>query len=200
MAVQARSSRLRTLSVAAVVVAAALSSGATTAAERFTAQAVNMSNIGPGGDVGVIDIIIDRYSTEAERTRFVAALTEGGNDGLLAAFQKAPSIGKIGPTGVVGLDVRYAHAMPGEDGGRQIIIASDRRMSFLEVANRPRTIDYPFTVVQLKVDKSGQGEGKASILTRIETDKRNNAIVLENFASQPVDLISVRQTAGSPQP
>ena len=197
MSVQAKS-RMRTLCVAAAVVAAALWSGATTAAERFTAQAVNMSNVGRSGDVGVIDIIINRYSTEAERTRFVAALTEGGNDGLLRAFQKAPSIGKIGPTGVVGLDVRYAHEIPGEDGGRQIIIASDRRMSFLEVTNRPRTVDYPFTVVQLQLDKNGRGEGKASILTRIETDKRNNAIVLENFASQPVDLMSVRQTAGAP--
>lgn len=183
--------------VAAAVVAAVMQASVLGGAERFTAQAVNMSNVGPSGAVGTIDIIIERFSTEAERTRFLEALNKGGNDGLYRAFQKAPSIGKVGPTGRVGFDIRYAHAVPGEDGGRQVVIASDRRMSFLEVANRPRTVDYPFTVVQLQLDEDGKGEGKASFLTRIEVDKEKQAIVLENFASQPVDLMAVRTLGGS---
>ena len=77
------------------------------------------------------------------------------------------------------------------------MLASDRRMSFLEVANRPRTVDYPFTVVQLQLDEDGNGEGKASFLTRIEVDTRNNALILENFASRPVDLMSVRALSGN---
>lgn len=160
--------------------------------ERFTAQAVNMSNVGRPGAVGTVEIIINRYSTESERKRFLDALKEGGNDGLYQAFLKAPSIGKVGPTGRVGFDVRYAHEMKGEDGGRQVVIASDRRMSFMEAANRPRTVDYPFTVVQLQLDNDGKGEGKASFLTRIEINDKEQAIVLENFASQPVDLMAVR--------
>jgi hypothetical protein len=124
------------------------------------------------------------------------ALDDGGNDGLLRAFQDAPSIGKVGPTGRVGFDIRYAHEMKGEDGGRQVVIASDRRMSFLEVATRPRTVDYPFTVVQLQLGNDGKGEGKASFLTRIEVNKEQQAIVLENFASQPVDLMAVRSLGG----
>jgi hypothetical protein len=184
----------------ALALVAGLYGAAVIAEERFTAQAVNMSNVGRGGAAGTVDILINRLSTEAERQRFMTALTEGGNDGLLKAFQKAPSIGKIGPTGNVGLDIRYAQEIPGDEGGREIIIATDRRMSFLEVSNRPRTVDYPFTVVQLHLDRSGNGEGKASILTKIEIDKKKNAIVLENFASQPVDLMAVRRTAGSSNP
>ena len=181
----------------ALAVAATFYGVAATAEERFTAQAVNMSNVGSGGAVGTVDIIINRFSTEAEQQRFMTALAEGGNDGLLRAFEKAPSIGKIGPTGRVGLDIRYAQEIPADEGGRQIIIATDRRMSFLEVSNRPRTVDYPFTVVQLQLDRSGNGEGKASLLTKVAIDKKQNAIVLENFASQPVDLMAVRRTAGT---
>lgn len=191
--------RVRVCVIGAAVITAVMQAANLGGTERFTAQAVNMSNVGPSGAVGTIDIIIERFSTEAERTRFLEALNEGGNDGLYRAFQKAPSIGKIGPTGRVGFDVRYAHAVPGEDGGRQIVVASDRRMSFLEVSNRPRTIDYPFTVVQLQLDDDGKGEGKASFLTRIEVDKEKHAIVLEDFASQPVDLMAVR-TLGSGKP
>jgi len=199
MTVPSSFSRVSFHFIAAVAVSTAICSAPVGAQERFTAQAVNMSNVGQSGAVGTVDIIIERYSTESERNRFLAALTERGNDGLLEAFQKAPSIGKVGPTGQVGLDIRYAHEMPGEDGGRQIVIASDRRMSFLEAANRPRTVDYPFTVVQLKLDNDGKGEGKASLLTRIEVDKDHNALVLENFASRPVDLMGVRSMGGTPK-
>lgn len=198
MHVAALLSRVAFRTMAATVVAAPLWIAAPVVAqERFTAQAVNMSNVGQSGAVGTVDIIIERYSTEAERDRFLSALTERGNDGLLLAFQNAPSIGKVGPTGRIGFDIRYAYEMPGEDGGRQIVIASDRRMSFLEAANRPRTVDYPFTVVQLKLDEDGTGEGKASLLTRIAVDKKQNTIVLENFASRPVDLMGVRSLGGT---
>jgi hypothetical protein len=196
MSIRIMSMRARVPSLAVVCAVAAICAVGLRAEERFTAQAVNMANVGPSGAVGTIDIIINRYSTEAERNRFLAVLNERGNDGLLDAFQKAPSIGKVGPTGRVGYDIRYAHEVPGEDGGRQIVIASDRRMSFLEAANRPRTVDYPFTVVQLELDKDGNGEGKASILTRIEVDKQRDTLVLENFASRPVDLMSVRSLGG----
>ena len=196
MTVGSSLSRVVIHTTAAVAVAMMTWAAPAGAQERFTAQAVNLSNVGNSGAVGMVDIIIERYSTEDERNRFLAALTERGNDGLLQAFQKAPSIGRVGPTGRLGFDIRYAVEMPGEDGGRQIVIASDRRMSFLEASNRPRTVDYPFTVVQLKLDNAGKGEGKASVLTRIEADTRNNAIVLENFASRPVDLMGVRSLGG----
>lgn len=33
-----------------------------------------------------------------------------------------------------------------EDGGRDVVIATDRPIGFWEATARPRTIDYPFTV------------------------------------------------------
>ncbi len=186
-----------TMSVMAAAMVAVSLQTALAGVERFTAQAVNMSNVGRPGAGGTIEILINRFSTASERRAFLVALQKGGNDGLLRAFQAAPSLGKIGPTGRVGFDIRYAHEMAGEDGGRQVVIASDRRMSFFEASARPRTVDYPFTVVQLQLDNDGNGEGKASLLTRIEVDEQRQAIVLENFASQPVDLMTVRSLGGN---
>lgn len=51
--------------------------------------------------------------------------------------------------------------------------------------------------LQLQLDGDGNGEGKASLLTRIDVDATRHAIVLENFASQPVDLMSVRSLGSS---
>lgn len=180
----------RTLSIMALgclMATTALAQG-----ERFSATANNMSGVGRQGVIGPVDIVLDRYSTEDERNRFLAVLTERGPDALLDAFQKAPSIGRLGAPGRIGYEIRYAAQMPGEDGGRRIVIATDRRMSFMEAANRPRTVDYPFTVVQLQLDKDGKGEGRASVYAKITVDKANDSIVLEDFGIQPVTLMNVQ--------
>jgi hypothetical protein len=69
---------------------------------------------------------------------------------------------------------------------------TDRYIGGWEAWHRPRTIDYPFTLIQLKVDKNGNGEGSASIYTKI-TEAKDGTIELENFANQPVMLKDVRK-------
>lgn len=190
-----RSSGRRPLTMLAVCTALLLAAVPARAQEdRFTALAANLSNVGPSGATGTVDITIDRYSTEEERNRFLAVLAERGPDALLEAFRKAPSIGRLSTPGNLGYEIRFAHAMPGEDGGRRIVVATDRRISLWEARNQPRTIEYPFTVLELRVNAEGRGEGKAAIFTKIDVDKRNNTIILEDFANQPVQLLSVRST------
>ncbi len=181
----------------ALGLALAMPAPAAAPVDRFTAAVTNMSNIGPSGVIGQLDITIERYSTEDERNRFLAVLTEVGPKGLLEQFQKAPSIGRLSSPGSVGYDIRFAHQFPGEDGGRRIVLATDRVMSFLEARYRPRTVDYPFTVIELRLDKEGKGEGRASFYAKVDVDKRNNTLILETFASQPIDLMQVRSTSGS---
>lgn len=43
-----------------------------------------------------------------------------------------------------------------------IFLMTDRYIGAWEAANRPRTMDYPFTLIQLQGDKDGKGVGKAS--------------------------------------
>jgi hypothetical protein len=64
-------------------------------------------------------------------------------------------------------------------------------MGFREVANRPRSVDYPFTVIELKVEKSGQGDGTITVATRIIPDKSGRMVTLENYDIQPVLLTKV---------
>jgi hypothetical protein len=198
MRIRAPFHRLRPLALAlTTLVFAVAAAPAAAQADRFTAQAANLSNVGPQGAWGPLDIVVNRYSTEDERNRFLAVLAERGPDGLLEAFRRAPSIGRIGPPGSLDFEIRYAHQMPTEDGGRRVILATDRLMSFLEVRNQPMTVDYPFTVVELRLDKDGEGRGDASLFTRIDVDKRNNTLILENLANQPVSLMSVRSLGRS---
>jgi hypothetical protein len=167
---------------------------------RITALAVNMSNIGTGA-TATVDFDIDRWSTEADRSKLIGVMTDKGADALLQTLRDMPSHGRMrfpawqGPDPLnarLGWDIRYASQRPEPEGGRRIVLALDRYLSFWEVANRPRTVDYPFTFVEIKVDKNGEGEGKLSIATKVDFNKANNVIQLETFASEPVRLQQVK--------
>jgi len=172
------------------VVGAAQTKGS---AERYTAMAVNMSR----GGSGTVEIAVTRWSTDQERTRLVSTLMDKGPDKLLALLQSLPRVGYIRANGGLGYDLHYAHKTPGEDGGERVVLATDRRIGFWEAANQPRSIDYPFTVIEMHLNSDGEGEGKMSLATKIIGNKETNTAILENYDTQPVLLQSVRRERAS---
>ena len=53
----------------------------------------------------------------------------------------------------------FARRATGKDGGERIILVTDRPLSLGESWNQSRTMDYPFTVVELHMPKPGDGDG-----------------------------------------
>jgi hypothetical protein len=159
-------------------------------AERFTAFAVSLGGMRQTSGASVVDITIDRWSTEAERQRLIEILQAKGPGELLNTLQDMREVGHIRTPDSLGYPLRYAHQTPTEEGGRRIVIATDRPIGFWEAVNRPRTFDYPFTVIQMQLGADGTGDGRMSIATRIIA--HDNVIELENYASQPVMLKQVR--------
>ncbi len=159
--------------------------------EHFTAFAVDTSNTAPrGAATTTVDIVINRYSSDADRDRLLEALDQG-QDALLKALQKLPVVGYLTTPGSLRYDIHFAWQRPNPDGGRNIVVVTDRYISMWEATNRPRTIDYPFTLIQLQLNKNDEGVGKASIATKIT--KTDNYIELENFSSEPVRLNNVHK-------
>jgi hypothetical protein len=156
--------------------------------EEFSAAAIRSDNLGSGASRLLIRV--ERWSTEAERGRLTEALLKKGNDALLELLRDQKSVGTIRTPDSLGYDLRYAHQEPGEDGGRRIVIATDRPISYWEARNQPRTIDYPFTVIQMEIDKNGEGKGTMSYATKIIA--RANTIELENFTTSPVMLGDIK--------
>ena len=173
-----------------------------TAGEKLdiTAFAVNMSNIGSGGNA-VVEISINRWTTPEERQQLISAMLDKGSNALLSALQKTPSHGRFRIPGLVGpdphqlrlgYDLHYAWQVPLDEGGRRIVIATDRYIGVQEARNQPRTMDYPFTLFEIRVNKAGEGEGRMAVATMISFDKKKNTIELENYSSEPVRLQNLK--------
>ena len=167
------------------------------ALERYVALAVNLGGTpGPTG-AGTVEITIDNWSTDAQRDQLMKVLIEKGPEKLLDTLQKMPRVGSIRTPNSIGYDLHYARKNPLDEGGDQIVLATDRYIGFWEASRRPRTVDYPFTLIEMRVGKDGEGEGKMSLFTKITYDKKKNQIVLEDYGSQPVLLTQVRRESAT---
>ena len=183
------------ISAAAMATAAAQQQSAAqlanNAPETFTAFAINMNARVAGAATSQVDIHIQRYSTDAERDKLLDAFKTGGQDQLLDTLQKLPVVGYIKTPTSLRYDLHFARQVPNPEGGRKVILLTDRHMAMWEVVNSTRSVNYPFTLVQLQLGPDGKGVGKASIATKIT--QQDNVIELENFEAQPVLLNNVQK-------
>jgi hypothetical protein len=163
--------------------------------EQFTGFAINMNS---GPSTATVDFTIERWSTDEERNRLLGILQEEkdvyrANQKLLNALQELPKVGYIRTPQTLAWDLRYARQSPLEDGGRRIVLGTDRPIGFREARNQPRTMDYPFTIVEVQLDKNDKGVGKILAGTKLFIDKKTNNLVLENYGQQPVRFNEIRK-------
>jgi hypothetical protein len=193
---------LRSASLAAASVALALLAGLGAAGaakeplEKFTATAVNMTGIGRA-TAGTLEIVVERWSTDAERDRLVQVLKEKGPEALLDRLRDLPRVGTIRTPTSLAWDLHFARSHKLDDGGRQVVLATDRPMGFREATNRPRSFDYPFTLLDIRFDADGKGVGKLAYASKVTFNEKTSTIEVENFGIEPVRLTDVRSVSGS---
>lgn len=156
--------------------------------ETFTCFAANLGT----GRADVINIAVNRWSTDEEREMLLTTLQEFGQDNLLAALEKIrPPVGYMRTPSSIGYDLYYARNNPQPDGSRTVVLATNRRVSFREAANRARSMDYQFTLIEIHLDKNGKGEGKLVPAAKVSWDTKAKKIEIENYNALPVDLLNV---------
>jgi hypothetical protein len=161
--------------------------------ETFTAFAVDLGGSTRRTSTSQVKITIDRWSTDEERRRLVSSFTEGGEDDLLKTLRDLKPLGRISTPDSIGYDLRYAHQMPLASGGRRIIIATDRPMSYWESTQRPRSVDYPYTFIEMRIGADGKGQGKMTVATKVNM-LGTDTIELENYDMTPVQLSEIRSS------
>lgn len=161
---------------------------------RFSAFAVNMQ----GGRAGTVDIAIERWSTDAERETLVefvktAKVGEPGQSKLLEALQDIkPRCGFIRTPNSMGWDIKYARENKLADGTRQIVIVTDKPVSFLAAASQGRTMDYPFSLVEMRFPP-GTNKGEGKLLAQTSIAVQNGKLELEIYGQEPTRLTTITE-------
>lgn len=179
--------------VAGALLLGALPARAAEPLERFTAFAVNL-NGGARARTGTVDIAVEHWSSDQERDKLVGSLKEGGNDLLLKNLRRADRVGFIRTANSIGYPLRFARAIDLPGGGRRILLATDRPVGFLEATRGGRSTDYPFLLIDIRMNADGKGEGKLLPLARVNWADENT-VEVENWDHEPVRLTQVHKVS-----
>jgi hypothetical protein len=116
---------------------------------------------------------------------------------LTAAIGRAPTLGYIWTNDVTGYSIKYAYHTSLPNGGERIVLATDRRLGAYSPAWKPATAapltDYEFTLIEIRMDAKGPGEGKTSLTTKVIVDNEARTIALDPDAATPVILKNVKR-------
>jgi len=178
----------RALSVAAAVLVMVVGMAAQTHGdpEEFTSFAINMGAYSGAGGTAQLIMTVNQWATQEERDAFFVTLKEKGAEALLQQLRRAKRVGSLRTAQTVGWDIRLALEEPGKDGGRRVMLLTDRPIGFSEATNRPITIDYPFTVIDMQIPAKGFGQGTLAIAAKIIP--AGKTVIVENYDTQPVQL------------
>jgi len=161
---------------------------------RFSAFAVQMQ----GGIAGSVEIAIERWSTDAERQLLVGMVqttTDSPTDQakLLKALQDVkPRVGFIRTPNSMGWDLKYAHEDTLDDGSRRIVIATDKPVSFLAAASQARTMDYAFSLIEMRFP-AGTNKGEGKLLGQSSISVKNGKLEVELYGQQPTRLTTITE-------
>jgi len=114
-----------------------------------------------------------------------------GSDELLEKLRDMRPVERIYTSGSIWYELRFAEQQRLPEGGRKIVLATDRPMNFRELFNQTRSVDYPFTWVQLNMRPDGTGQGELAVRARVFGDRPNRPIEVETFEIQPIKLQQV---------
>ena len=115
---------------------------------------------------------------------------------LTSAIVAARTIGFIWTDEVAGYSIKYAVRSALPTGGERIVLATNRRLGGYTAGWQPlaasRLTDYEFTVIEIRLDSKGLGEGKASLATPVVVDAEARTVALDNYGAAPPILRNVK--------
>lgn len=191
--------RLLTYTSLVLVVVALLSAAPGVAKKRELIESFNANAIMQTAGAGtMVEIHIYDWSSEESRQEVLDAIKKATdvdrpNTRIVAqALRGQKKVGYAFMAGKQGYPIRYTKSFDMGGGKRQIVLATDRPVSFQEVYQQTQLGDFDVTLVVLNIDENGKGEGILSLGTELKWNDKEGKIEMTNTSSQPVKLGDVR--------
>ena len=149
--------------------------------------------VGTGGGIGGrtlnLNINIDQYTTDQQIQEYLTLLKEEGQDGLRKKLEKV-KVGRIAPVATTGTDLSVARVFETQE-GKIIRLVTPRPVSFLEAWRSGRSRDYPFTIMEIRLDREGKGEGSIMGGAQLKFNEEGQ-LDIESYGNQYAKLVNVR--------
>jgi hypothetical protein len=120
-------------------------------------------------------------------------------EGALAiALTQATTVGYLWSSEVAGYAIRYAGKITAADGSERIILITDRRLGVTNELWNPTSqavpAPYDFSVVELRVNAKGEGEGRVTVTGKVAPDSAAGIIAPAEYEALPLTLTNVKRT------
>src|SRR5262245_32321133 len=182
------------VAVLAFLAAPALAESKKPMADEFTAVFISMN--APGAMGSPVQMWIEAYTSDDVTTSLAKTLKEKGQQALLNALPstRAGTI-RIGTSN--GYPLSFARKRVNPDGSQIVFLVSNRPFAGFQPQGGTRIEDYPFGVVELKLDAQGNGEGQIIGAAQLSFSPDNQNLNIASYAVQPGRLsdVKTRKTA-----
>ena len=138
-------------------------------------------------------LILNGRSSAQDISRYMNVLERSGQDALLREIDDT-ELGRISLGGSVGVPVNVVIVDRNSDETR-IRVVFRRWIGFGELRAGFRSVDYPFGYMDLRVSRSGRGDGTFIPAARIRF-RNADTIEVEDFGTFPGRLMGVRLHSG----
>ncbi len=135
-------------------------------------------------------LTINGYTPEGEVNRLTGILKRDGQDDFWKAVEKEKR-GSIQVGSGLSRDLNAVWVTQTEE-GRRISAIAERWVGFGEVRRGGRSLDYPFTYIELYIEDDGKVEGSLFPAARVRF-KGDKTIEVENFGIYPARLTNIKQ-------
>lgn len=128
--------------------------------------------------------------------------TQSPEASLTRALQEATTVGYLWSSEMAGYALRYAGKFDKPDGSQRVILITQRKLGAVNQLWRP-AVDgpanpYEFSVIELRLNAKGEGEGKASLTGQIVADPAAKIVTVENYDASPIIFRDVRKKTVHP--
>jgi len=160
----------------------------------MSAWSLKPSVAGPGPDKGA-----GKQGKAAGRGRGPAspAANNATPEAALAkALSETTTVGYLWSSEMAGYALRYAGKVDNPDGSQRIMLITQRRLGAVNQRWNPTfegaPNSYEFSVIELRMNAKGEGEGRVSLLGKVIPDVSAKIVTLENYDALPAVFHNVR--------
>jgi hypothetical protein len=155
----------------------------------YLATLVDTSHVLPHAQSVPIRVRLERLTADDRVADLVRVARDKGELALRRALE-TESVGRLEINGRLGDPISYARRIEDADGVHLLLI-SERSLSLREIFGNRRSVDYPFTVVEIDLAPDGSGSGNFYGAARIRP-RKDGDIELDGLSALPARLLAVK--------